>query len=804
MTTTTPASTIAPSDFLIRGSDMLARKPGFKLIGREKDLENVANVLMRKDNNNLVLHGQNGVGITSVLLGLQASKEDLSTPFDIVGKRFYWLDIDALFGSGDHAKINEGFQQVMTTLKSQPDTVLVIDDTKDFLDGVRNNGVNNIVNILMREARLNAGLQVVFETRDGNLPDLFKSHSDVVEIFSFLEVREPSPAAMTEILESVVPGLEAFHGVKISPEATKMLLELTAKYPGLNLNTAQPKRSTMILEGALTAYRHKMHSHPACIRDAEAALAEVALAAEGKGPLADKSAAELEALKIERETNLETARGEWQKMQDNVRKVYKDQRDGEKAIRDIDAEIETLRQKDAEEAAQAKTAEPVAQAAPAAVAEAPAAVEGGPSNIRAMFGRMQSAGIERSAIGELQQKRADFVRAVAENQKKYKAMTAEINKGLELQAEHVLAEFSRLSGVPMNKLQQDETAKLMKLEETLGNRVFGQPEPVKELAKSVRRGRAGLKKANKPIGSFMFLGPSGVGKTELAKALAEALFGDERALQVYDMSEYMEKHAAAKLIGSPPGYEGYEAGGILTNNMRRQPYCVNVFDEVEKANKSVFDLFLQILDEGRLTDNHGIPSSFANSINILTSNVGAKYFLDESLSFDEAKELALKDLWDPSQDNDGNSKGFRPEFLNRFTGIFCFNRLGEPEIMMIAGKTLKELNGWIAEKGVTVEMSEEDKKAMCAYKGEEGQGGGVYDPRNGARGIINFIERNITSDVADLLLQTPDTPGTVKVSYDKATQTTDMQFIPQTETASGPANENQKKNNKPTPVAKPA
>lgn len=762
-------SNIASSDFLIRGSDVLASMPGFKLVGRDADLVNVANVLMRKDNNNLVLHGQSGVGLSAVLVGLQASKENLDTPFDIVGKRFYWLDVDALFASGDPGKINEGFQKAMTTLKSQPDTVLVVEDTKDFLDGIRNNGVNNIMNTLMREARTNSDLQVVFEARDGNVGELFKAHSDISEIFSFLEVREPSPADLSAIIDAAVPGLEEYHGVKIADETVKMVVELTTKYPGLTLNTAQPKRSTMILEGALTAYRHKMHTRASGLDALEETLDSVnsALAGKPSSALADKSQGELEALKLETEASIAETKETWSARQSEIRKVYADQRLGEQKIRELDVQIEAERQKMKEAAEKAE-----ADAAAKPEAEQPAS--------RGIFGRMNKAGFETSEIQALMDQRTQFVAAVTANKAKYKEMTADINAGLELKPEHVLAEFSRLSGVPMNKLQQDETVKLLNLEGTLKERVFGQDEPVMELAKAVRRGRAGLKKPNKPIGSFIFIGPSGVGKTELAKALAAALFGDESALQVYDMSEYMEKHAAAKLIGSPPGYEGYEAGGILTNNMRRKPYCVNVFDEVEKANKTVFDLFLQIVDEGRLTDNHGIPSSFGNSINILTSNVGAKYFLDESLTFDEAKEKAIADLWNP----DPEIGGFRPEFLNRFTGIFCFNRLGQPQIELIAGKSIKELNNWIADKGLKVEIPEEDKKAMCQDK---------YNPKNGARGIMNYIEREITSDVADTVLKHPDTPGTVKVKYDREQKKAVTEFIPAGKEAAapqGPANQN--------------
>lgn len=746
------------SDFLVRGSDYLAKNPGFKLVGRDEELKSASNVLMRKDTNNLILHGQNGVGLTAVLMGLQSSKESLNTPFDIVGKRLYWLDIDALFSTGDTTQINEGFQRAMATLKSAPDTVLVIDDAKDFLDGIRNTGTNNIMNMLMREARLNPTFQVVFEARDENVGELFKAHSDIKEIFTLLEVKEPGRDMLETIVNAAVPGLEEHHGVSVSPEAIKMVLELTTKYPGLTLGTAQPKRSSLILEGALTAYRHKMHTKPKGMEDLEGKLATVDVALEkgvAEGELAGKSDNELEAIKVETQNAIAELQASWEVHQKDIRKVYSDIRNGEEQVRQIDAEMEAERKRREEADATAEKKEDQAEAKGEKV-ERPTS--------RSIFKTFSQAGFEGEAVDNLQTRRSKVVAAMERSKAQYKEMTKGINDGLELGAEHVLAEFSRLSNVPMNKLQQDETVKLLNLEETLRERVFGQDEPIREVAKAVRRGRAGLKKSNKPIGSFIFLGPSGVGKTELAKALAAALFGDESALQVYDMSEYMEKHASAKLIGSPPGYEGYEAGGLLTNNMRRKPYCVNVFDEIEKANKTVFDLFLQIVDEGRLTDNHGIPASFANSINILTSNVGARYFLDKDLSFDEAKEKALADLWNP----DPEVGGFRPEFLNRMTGIFCFNRLGQVEIQLIAGKSLKELNSWIADKGLQVEMSNEDKSAMCEDK---------YKPENGARGIMNFIEREITSDVADTILRYPDKKGVLKVNYNKVSQKVSTEFV---------------------------
>ena len=769
-------STIPTTDYLIRGEDYLAKFPDFKLVGRTQELDTAANVLMRKDNNNLIIFGQNGVGLSSVVKGLQASKDDPNTPFDIVGKTFYWLDIDALFSSGDPARINEEFQRTMATLKKIPDSVLVIDNTKDFLDGVRNTNVSNIINMLMRETRLNKDFQVIFETREENIGELYKAHADAKEIFTLLEIREPAKTELVEIVNAAIPGLEAHHGVSISPDAVKMVIDLTTKYPGLTLGMAQPKRSSQILEGALTAYRHKMHSKPHGLEGLETTLATVIGALEGKpakGALAGKSPAELETIRLETENEIREVKESFTERQGAIRKIFGQIRLAEENIRRLDDEIEAEKRRVEENIQKGEEAAAKAQTEGDKVPEV-----SGSRNILKGFAK---AGVQRVDADTPAAKRERFIAEVVKLQDQYQKLTKEMNADLVLKPEHVLGEFSRLSGVPMNKLQQDESEKLLNLENTLRQRVFGQEEPITEVSRAVRRGRAGLKKSNKPIGSFIFMGPSGVGKTELAKALAAALFDDEGALQVYDMSEYMEKHASAKLIGSPPGYEGYEAGGILTNNMRRKPYTVNVFDEIEKANKSVFDLFLQIVDEGRLTDNKGIVSSFGNSINIMTSNIGARYFLDESLTFEEAKKKALADLWNP----DPEIGGFRPEFLNRFTGIFCFNRLGQPEIMLIAGKALKDLNSWIADKGLEVVIDQENKAAMCLDK---------YQPRNGARGIMNYIEREITSDVADTILRHPDKPGKIVVTYDKVKQEAETEFIPlgaeQKPAATGPANQN--------------
>jgi ATP-dependent Clp protease ATP-binding subunit ClpB len=757
------------SDYLIRGTDYLAKHPEFKLVGRDQDLKEVSNVLMRKDANNLILTGMPGVGVSAVVMGLQASKEDINTPFDIVGKRFYWLDTDALFALGDSTKISEAFQKTLATLKRDPDTVLVVEDARGFVDGARNNGNTNLINSLMRELR-SPDLQAIFETRDTDLAEVLKAHADLRDQFTLKEIKEPERAVLGEIARSGATGLEHYHGVKISDEALKSAIDLTNKYVIRELDAAQPKRTFMLLESALTALRHKAHSAPMELDGLNATLTAIDAALAGKPTpeLAGKSADELTTLKHETASEIADTEASWEARQSKLRKLYKDQRKGEEEIRAIDRKIEEERLKQIEAGKQLETNEK-------------AGVDSeGETATRGLQFKLSKSGFKGTAENELNEQRAAWVRLVADNKAQFKAITDEVNAKIELKPEHILGEFSRLSGVPVARLGQDETTKLLNLESTLGKRVFGQKEPVKAVAEAVQRGRIGLKKANKPIGSFLFLGPSGVGKTELAKALAEALFGDEGSLKTYNMSEYQEKHSVSTLIGAPPGYEGYADGGLLTNNMRRQPYVVNVFDEIEKGHKDVYDLFLQILDEGKLADRRGMTASFANSINIMTSNIGAEHFLDETIDFEEAKKRALAVLWNPDKENGGS--GYRPEFLNRFTGIFCFNRLGEPELIMIADKNLKEINGWLAEKGIKVTMDAEDMKEMVKKE---------YIPRGGARSVQKFIEANITSGVTKEILTNPDRAGNLHATYDPDTRTSKVVHeSEEPKVAAPPANEN--------------
>ena len=305
---------------------------------------------------------------------------------------------------------------------------------------------------------------------------------------------------------------------------------------------------------------------------------------------------------------------------------------------------------------------------------------------------------------------------------------------------------SMWTGVPVSQLTEEESQRLLRLEETLHQRVIGQEEAVTAIAKAIRRGRVGLKDKNRPIGSFIFLGPTGVGKTELCKALAEAMFGDEKAMVRFDMSEYMEKHTVSRLVGSPPGYVGFDEGGQLTEAVRRKPYSVVLFDEIEKAHPDVFNILLQILEDGRVTDSQGKTVDFKNTVIIMTSNVGARLITEkqntlgfagsggESKDFEKIKELVMGEL----------KNLFKPEFLNRVDDIIVFHKLTREDTARIAGKMLETLKGKLAEMGIEMEFAPEAVEAL-AEKG--------YDPLYGARPLRRVIQSKIEDTVSEQMLE---------------------------------------------------
>lgn len=725
----------ASHDHLIRGHDYIELFPNFELVGREDVLSKLTAILMRKRANNVLLIGTGGVGCSAICLGLQEMKSKPDAPFDIVSKRFFWLDSDWLFSSGDPSKINEGFDRALRTLSRTPDSVLVFDDMSDFIDAARNNGCTNLINGLMRSLK-NRKFQAIMETRDEDLEIVLKCHSDMQENYTMLDVPEPDDELLLAIVTDVATKrLYTHHRIRISDRAIESAIEVTSKYRvrDLGLSRAQPERSLTLLDRALTSYRLVAHSKDPRIDDLEERKQK--LQAKTEQSVADDGAAQ-ELAGIDRE--IAEVRDAWSKRQQQIKDVYAELREGEDAIRGLELEVEEQLEREREllEAG----SEDADEASPKQKGYVPFAA------------RAAGAGFASEEVAALKEKISRFEVEVKKNKKKFDALTAEINDHLELGREHVLAEFSSISGIPVSKLTQDERAKLLHLDENLGKRVFGQDEAVSKLSNQVRVARAGLQSPNKPQAAFMFLGPSGVGKTELAKALTAELFDDERSLLRFDMSEYMEKHAVAKLIGAPPGYEGYEAGGILTNEMRRNPRRILLFDEIEKAHADIFNVFLQILDDARLTDNRGLTVSFRDAIILMTTNIGTTHFLSEE-NFEVAKGMAMEEL----------ESTYRPEFLARFNGkrnIVCFQTLNLQVIELIAAREIRRLDEMVRTTlpNVTVEIGKKALTAMCRDH---------YTPINGARGITGYIEGVIKPEIANTVLFDSDAEGQIVIDYDE-------------------------------------
>jgi ATP-dependent Clp protease ATP-binding subunit ClpA len=596
------------------------------------------------------------------------------------------------------------------------------------------------------------------------------------------------------------------YGVTVSEKAIDSLLELTSKFPLQDL-PAPPTRELIVLEGAITSHLYTAQTKPPGLDELKKMLDIITIAQTTNTPagggLADKTPGELETLRLETKGSIEGLENEWKVRQKKVSALYKSMAADAELIQKKTAQIAdaiaeeeknealkkeaTAQSRDARkelEAAQEKLQAATEKADKEAMDKALATVgeirktmekigieyklETGKDFLApeedekpkkpaeaSFFDTALSANWSSGPVKELEDELAPH----EEQFKKNKAECEKLTKNPdgtppEVTDDDVLAEFSRLSNVPMNKLQEDETEKLLHLAAEMKKYIFGQDEAVDALARAVIRAKAGIKKPNEPIGSFLFLGPSGTGKTETAKVLARFLFGDESALEKFSMENYKDKTSINTLLGSPQGLVGYEEGGKLVNTVRKRPYSVLLFDELEKAFPDIFDTFLAMCDEGVVEDTRGLKAYFGNIVNIMTSNFGAEFLLREDLDFEDAKEMAKEKLRTARDPRTGELV-FKPEFLNRLT-IICYNRLGEPEILRIADKNLKDLNEQAADKGVSVVMPENEVKKMVDQQ---------YDPFQGGRGIGAYIKDTIGTFVAETIFRHRNVPGVVKIGY---------------------------------------
>jgi len=677
------------------GKEILAQYPDFALIGRAKEMGKLCTILVRKMSNSVLLVGPSGVGASALCLGLQAMKGDANAPFDIVSKSLFWLNVDELFASGNPQTISTAFQEAMGKVQRAVEPVLILEDAGDFIDACRNHGTNHFINTLNGLVAKGA-IQVIMETNDKDVTKVLAWHSDIREAYTILDIPEPVGEDLVAIATAVGDKLAQYHGIRIGTDALETAIELTQKYRQAGSGAAQPKRAIELLDQSLSSYRLSAHVEPP-----KAAALRKRVESEQATDADRQAYADLMATHAERQAKL--------------RSYHAAQRSAEREI----AQLE-----DAWADEKAKNEAKKSEAAPAPEAPVSFAHMGAMSG----FGSPAQQGI----ADRLEQ----FRKALREHKQAYETLTHEINAELELNRDAVVAEFAKISGIPAAKLGEDEKAILRDLDTNLKASVFGQDEPVSRVANAIKVSKVGRRNREKPLASFLLAGPSGVGKTEIAKQIARLLLGDTKALTRFDMSEYMERHAVSKLIGAPPGYEGFEAGGILTNAMRTNRNRVILFDEIEKAHPDVFNLFLQILDDGRLTDNIGRVAEFSDAIIIMTTNTGQPHFLNTDLSYEEAMERCMADL-------EGT---YRPEFLNRFNGrenIIGFRRLELPSIERIVQREVGDLVRSYAGHGVDIEVPSTVITHFCADR---------YDPVVGARGLPGFINANLEPRIVNALL----------------------------------------------------
>ena len=657
------------------------------VIGRDEEIRRVIQVLSRRTKNNPVLIGEPGVGKTAIVEGLAQRIVSGDVPEGLKNKRVIALDIGALVaGAKYRGEFEERLKAVLKEIAdSGGEIITFIDEMHTLVGAGAAEGAVDASNML-KPMLARGELRVVGATTLDEYRKHVEKDAALERRFQPVMVSEPSVEDTIAILRGLKERYEVHHGVRIKDSALVAAAVLSHRYIS---DRFLPDKAIDLVDEAASRLRIEIDSMPTEIDQVERRIKQLEIelhALSKEKDVASKERREaIEAELAELREQSAALKAHWQAEKEAIGK-----------IRALKEQIETLKT----EAEQAERAVDLERAA------------------ELRYGRIPE--LERQLAAENQR--------LAELQRDLKMLKEEVEE------EDIAEVVAKWTGIPVSRLLEGEVEKLIHMEERLHRRVVGQDDALSAVANAIRRSRAGLQDPNRPIGSFIFLGPTGVGKTELARALAEFLFDDERALVRVDMSEYQERHSIARLIGAPPGYVGYEEGGYLTEAVRRRPYSVLLLDEIEKAHPDVFNLLLQILDEGRLTDGHGRTVDFKNTVVIMTSNLGSQYILDPDITEVEMQMRVTKLL----------QATFKPEFLNRVDEIIIFHRLTLEHIKDIVEIQLTLLRERLAERDISLELTEAAKD----YLARQG-----YDPAYGARPLKRLIQKEIQDRVALGLLK---------------------------------------------------
>lgn len=671
------------------------------VIGREEELRRVMQILSRRTKNNPILMGEAGVGKTAIVEGLAQRIASAQVPESLAGKKIISLDLGSLIaGTRFRGEFEERLKNLLKEIKKAGNIIIFIDEIHTLVGAGAAEGAIDASNLL-KPALARGELRAIGAATFKDYREYIEKDPALERRFQPVLVEESSVEETIAILRGLKSKYEAHHGLKISDEAIIAAVQLSSRYI---TSRFLPDKAIDLIDEAASAMSLEIGSVPLPVSELEAKIKSLELQKEaykkekGNGKKVTQEKKKIEAELKELQQKYNKIKSKWQK----EKKIFNE-------VSNIKKEIEQLEKK-AQEFEQAGQLDKVAEI-----------VYG---QIPQLKKTLQSNGQSLSKISEKERFLKD-----------------------EVSAEDVARVVSRWTGIPVTRMLEEESEKLVRMEEDLNKRVVGQKEAIFAVSRAIRRARAGISEEGRPIGSFMFLGPTGVGKTELARALAEFMFSNEKAMIRIDMSEYMEKHSVARLIGSPPGYVGYEEGGQLTEDVKHRPYSLILFDEIEKAHPDVFNILLQILDNGRLTDGKGREVNFKNTIIIMTSNLGGEYLQEmASLGFITDKKDRLERQREELKEkiNEALKEKFRPEFLNRVDEIIIFNPLDLKSIEKIVDLQMDIVNRRLADKKIFIKLDKESRKYL-ARKG--------YSPDYGARPLKRLIEKEVLDPLADEMIQ---------------------------------------------------
>ncbi len=667
----------------------LARKGKLDpVIGRDEEIRKVMQILSRRTKNNPLLIGEPGVGKTAIVEGLAQRIVRGDVPEGLKSKRIIVLDISAMVaGAKYRGEFEDRLKAVLKEIQDSAGEIIVfIDEIHTLVGAGAAEGAIDASNML-KPALARGELHCIGATTLKEYKKYIEKDAALERRFQPVLVKEPSVEDTISILRGLKERYEVHHGVKIKDSALIAAATLSARYI---TDRFLPDKAIDLVDEAAASLRIEIDSMPAEIDELERKIVQLEIEKQALKKEKDKASQE-RLRKLEEELN------SLKEKRDSMRLHWKNEKDSIQKIHEIKSKIEQAKI-EAEKAEREGNLDRVAE-------------------------------LKYGVIPQLQKELERENEKLASLQKEGKMLKEEVDE------EDIAEIVSKWTGIPVGRLMEGEANKLIRMEEELKKRVVGQDEAIRLVSNAIRRSRVGIADPNKPVGSFIFMGPTGVGKTELARSLASFLFNEENALVRLDMSEYMERHSVARLIGAPPGYVGYEEGGQLTEIVRRRPYSVILFDEIEKAHPDVFNILLQILDDGRLTDGQGRVVNFKNSILIMTSNIGSQWIYEMK---EENREVILQKVMDSLRQH------FKPEFLNRIDEVVVFNNLDKEKIIKIVDIQLDILKKRLQDKKIDLEVTRRVKEFLV----EKG-----YDPHYGARPLKRAIQRYLQDSLALKILE---------------------------------------------------